>query len=341
MRNHSEKTISRREFCLDMTRGALAVGCLSLGVNSACTKVKKSRIIDMSRLSTCSIALNHHPAAGAFPIIAAAGYKKVDVHEKVHFLIFEDLCDYKELKAIADENGLQIANLATYLGGGLYGRNMMYAFHDWQVPHAERFTKIGFSSEDPAEQKREFEQMKHTIDVAAFFGSRSIRVFPGNDDPETINRMVPWFKRSAEYGAEKNVSLAFENEGTDGVGISGTPDFCVELSEKVGSPYFGVLYEPGNLTFNGTDYRTALETMKDHVVHTHFKDCKQVGDGYEMQHFGQGIIDFPWIVEKLNACGYEGDFALEFELHAPKPEIGLKKFRDDFAALFDKRVNDS
>lgn len=346
MKEKRNSTLSRREFFQKTAKGALALGCLSAGLSGACAKSKrlgvigkKLSVIDMSRVSTCSIALNHLPAEEAFPIIAAAGHRKVDVHEKVHFLIFEDLCDYQELKATADKNGLLIANLATYLGGGLYGRNMMYAFHDWQVPHAERFTRIGFSSDDPADQGKEFEQMKRMIDVASFFGSRSIRVFPGNDDPATFDRMVPWFKRSAEYAAERNVYLAFENEGVDGEGISGTPELCAELSEKVGSPFFGVLYEPGNLMANGTDYRSALQTMKDYVVHCHFKDGKPVGDKYEMQHFGEGVIDFPWIVEQLDANGYEGEFALEFEMYDPPPEIGVKKFHDDFAALFDKAIN--
>ena len=58
-----------------------------------------------------------------------------------------------------------------------------------------------------------------------------------------------------------------------------------------------------------------------------------------MQHFGQGMTNFPWIVEQLNAVGYDGDFALEYELHDLKPEIGIKKFHDDFAALFDEVIN--
>jgi hypothetical protein len=44
-------------------------------------------------------------------------------------------------------------------------------------------------------------------------------------------------------------------------------------------------------------------------------------------------------VEQLNAVGYEGDFALEYELHHPEPEKGLKRFYEDFLALFDKTVN--
>jgi len=348
-RRRSPKSMSRRDFFQTASKGALALGCFSIGLSEVCKSEKptervveekeKISTIDMARVSTCSIALNHLSADKAFEIIADAGHKKVDPHEKVHLLIFEDLVDPVELKATADKHGLQIANLATYPGGGLYGREFMYSFHDWKVPYQERYTSTGFASDDPEELKTEMEQVKKTIDLAAFLGARSIRVFPGDDKPESLDKMVPWFKRAAEYAAEKNVYMAFENEGTEGEVIVGTPDLCVELAEKVGSPYFGVLYEPGNLTFGGTDYRRALEIMKNNVVHTHFKDCASVSDGYEMRHFGEGIIDFPWIVEQLNAVGYDGDFSLEYEMHDPEPEIGIEKFHDDFAALFDEVLN--
>ena len=288
--------------------------------------------MDMSRVSTCSIALNHLPAEKAFETIAGAGYKKVDVHEKVHLSIFPDECDPAALKAAAEAHGLQIANLAAYAGGGLDGRKTAYSFHGWKVANPERFTSCGFSSDDPAELKAEFEQLQRTIDLAAFFGARSIRVVPDNDRPDTLDKVVPWFKRAVEYAAEKKVYMGVENHSA---GVAGTPELIMELAEKVGSPFFGILYEPGNLMYDtGTDYRAALEIMKDYIVHCHFKDCKPVGDGYEMQQMGEGAIDFPWIVEQLDAAGYEGDWALEYELHSPGPEEGLKRFYDDFAAMF-------
>jgi len=347
----NKKKLTRRQFFQQTAKGAVAFGFFSMGLKFSYSKSeltdgqaelrnitgKNIKTIDMARVSTCSICLNHLPADKAFEIIAAAGYKKVDVHEKVHLQIFEDLCDPKALKAAAAKHGLKIANLSTYAGGGLFGRKMMYAFHGWRVPHPERFTSCGFSSPDPQEQETELEQVKRTIDLASFLGARSIRVFPGNDEPDTIDRIVPWFKRATEYAAEKKVYMAFENEGE---GLCGNPQLCAELAEKVNSPYFGILYEPGNLMHDtGADYKAALETMINHVVHCHFKDCKRVGQGYEMQMFGQGTIDFPWIVEQLNEAGYEGDFALEFELHEPKPEVGLEMFRDNFMSLFDKVIN--
>ncbi len=342
----TKKELTRREFFQKASKGAIALGGLYMGFNQACTKsekgsgpsqeasqaTQKSGLLDLSRVSTCSICLNHMSAEEAFPIIAAAGYKKVDTHEKVHLQIFPDLCDIKALKETAEKNGLQIANLSTYAGGGLDGRQTAYKFHGWEVPYPERFTSVGFSSEDSEELNTEFEQIKRTIDIAAFVGARSIRVVPGDDEPESIDKVVPWFQRAAEYGEEKDVYMAFENHSA---GIAGTPDLCVELAEKVGSPYFGILFEPGNLMFDtGTDYKKALETMKHYVTHVHFKDCKPVGDAYEMQHFGEGAIDFPWCVAQLEAIGYKGDYALEYELHHPEAEVGLKKFYDDYIALF-------
>jgi len=342
-----KKKITRREFLGKTAKGALAVGFATVGVQQSCSKHEKSREIqagesvvkkaslDLARISTCSICLNHMSAEEAFPIIAASGYRKVDVHEKVHLQIFPDLCNIDTLLATAEKNGLQIANLATYAGGGLDGRQTAYAFHNWKVPYPERFTSTGFSSDDPGELQEEMSQIRRTIDIAAFLGARSIRVVPGNDEPASLDKVVPWFKRAAEYGADKNVALAFENHSA---GIAGTPELCVELAHKVGMLNFGILYEPGNLMFDtGTDYRQALETMKHHVVHCHFKDCKPVGDGkYEMQHFGEGTIDFPWIVEQLDAVGYAGDFALEYELHHPEPETGLKAFYTGFLEMFDE-----
>ena len=47
---------------------------------------------------------------------------------------------------------------------------------------------------------------------------------------------------------------------------------------------------------------------------------------YGFTMMGEGEIDFPWIVEQLESVGYEGDYALEYELPSLEPEKGLKPF---------------
>ena len=289
--------------------------------------------MNMSRVSVCSIALIHHPPERAFEVIAAAGYKKVDLLERLpHFSIFPDECDPAVIKAAAEAQGLQIANLGTYVGGGQESRRAQWIYHGWQVPNPEKFTGCGFSSDDPTEQQTELEQLCRAIDLAVFFGARSIRVGAGNDDPRTLDKIVPWFQRSAEYAAEKNIYMGLENHSA---GLSGQPELCVELAEKVGSRFFGVLYEPHNLIHHaGTDYRASLEIMKEHIVHCHFKDGTPTPSGeYGFTMMGEGEIDFPWIMEQLDAVGYGGDVALEYEVEEVPPEEGLKQFYEAFKAM--------
>ncbi|MFC1803385.1 sugar phosphate isomerase/epimerase family protein [Thermoproteota archaeon] len=291
--------------------------------------------MDSSRISTCSIAVIDQPPNMAFNTIRAAGYKKVDVLERVpHFSLFPGEVDYEAIKVAANVNGVKIANLATYPGGGADGRSVAWAWHGWTVSEPDKFTSFGFSSDTLVEQDKELEQLIRTIDLAVLLGARSIRVVPGNDQPDTIDKIVPWFKRAAEYAEEKKIYMGIEAEAAGS--ISGTPELIRELVDKVGSPYLGVLFEPGNLmNICGVDYRHALEVMKDIVVHTHFKDCKVIGDKHEFVMMGEGDIDFKWIVEQLEATGYKGDYSLEYELHDPSPAIGLRMFYDKFVGMFD------
>jgi hypothetical protein len=100
------------------------------------------------------------------------------------------------------EHTLEVAKLAEACGGQA-GRGVQWAIHGFQGPSMGRFTSCGFSSDDPAELETKLDQVRRGIDLAVFFGARSMRVFAGNDDPTTLDKIVPWFQRSAEYAAEK------------------------------------------------------------------------------------------------------------------------------------------
>ncbi|MCU0502343.1 MAG: sugar phosphate isomerase/epimerase [Anaerolineae bacterium] len=262
--------------------------------------------MDISRLSTCSIALHKHPLEETLDIIAAAGFRKVDLLARMpHFSLDPAECNPVDLQHLAQGRGLQIANLGTYVGAG-------------------------FASDDPTVQQREWGAMQRAIDLAAYFGARSIRVRPGDDSPACLDRIVPWFQRSAEYAANYGVCMGFENHGG---GISGQPKLCAELSNKVGSRYFGVLYEPCNLMHAGVDYRYALHIMHEHVTHVHLKDGIFTLQGFQHTMLGQGQVDFPWILSQLTAMHYRGDLALEYELQEPPAEAGLPQWYEAGVAL--------
>jgi sugar phosphate isomerase/epimerase len=268
--------------------------------------------MDMSRVSVCSIAFLGESIDTAMEAIAAAGFTKVDLLGRLpHFSLDPMESDPAAVRTLTEEQGLQIANLGTYVGAG-------------------------FASEHETLQEAELHVLCRAVDLAAFFGSRSIRVRPGDDNPRSMDRIVPWFRRSADYAAQRGIYMGFENHGG---GISGNPDLCRELATRVASPFFGVLYEPYNLMEAGVDYQTALHTMGQWIVHVHFKDGVSTKDGFRMTHLGQGEIDISGIIQALSNLGYDGDFALEYDPHAvpveplDPPEAGLRTWYDALVTM--------
>jgi sugar phosphate isomerase/epimerase len=256
--------------------------------------------MDPQRLSCCSIPLRDRPWPQALSVIAAAGFAKVDLLGRAPHLTLDPAeCDPAELKAAADALGIQIANLGTYVGRG-------------------------FATEDPTALERELADFRRAVDIAVLVGARSIRVAPGNDQPAAIPHLAHWFRQGVAYAAERGIYLGFE---THGGAISGDPAQALALCQAVGSPYFGVLYDPANLMHGGQDYRMALWTLREHITHVHFKDCAVGEGGYALTMLGEGQLDFRWIIERLEAWGYAGDYAVEFEMPAPAPEVALPLWR--------------
>lgn len=265
--------------------------------------------MDLSRLSTCTFPLKDRPLEQALPIIAAAGYQRIDLLGRMpHFSLDASECDPDAVQALANANGLEIANLGTYVG-------------------------VGLASAEAAEQEAALKEIKQAIDVAATYGARSIRVFRPHseiDDPAKIDQITPWLQQAAEYAAVKQIYMGFENHGGP---LCGDPEQCRTLCANVGSPYFGVLYDPCNLMGAGTDYRTALDIMQDHVTHVHFKDGITNQDGFRRTMLGEGGIDFGWIMQRLDAIGYAGHIATEYELPDPAPEEGLRIWYETYQQL--------
>lgn len=264
--------------------------------------------MDVTRASCCTYALVHRPVDETIKIVAEAGFKKIDLlGQAPHLSLDPAETDPAKIKTLAQTHGLWIANLGTYVGGG-------------------------FTNPDPAIQTREFARVQRAIDLAVFLGARSIRFFrvsAAEDDAAFLERLALWGKRCAEYAAEKKILLGIENHGG---AITGSPEMLKRLFDQIGSPYLGLLYDPCNYVQKNVDYRAALESLKDHLVHVHLKDAVSA-PAFQRVMLGAGEIDFRWIVERLDALGYRGDFALEYELTEPPAEQGLAQWLATYAAL--------
>ena len=261
--------------------------------------------MDLNRLSACNYIVRDKDLDYTFKLIRDSGYVKVDLWGGLpNYSNDPDECDVAAVKAKAEQYGLTVANLGTYPGG--------------------KFFEVGLEAE--------FAEMKRAVDNAVFFGARSIRVSAGHgEDPAIIPDLVPFFQKSAAYAEQQGIFLGMENHKG---GIAGDPDCCVKLSSAVGSKHFGVLYEPANLMQCGVDYKEAYKAFGDYVTHIHVKDSRVVDGEYERTMLGDGDIDYAWVVATLEADGYTGDYALEFEVpHLAPVEQGMPQWLAHFRQL--------
>ena len=257
--------------------------------------------MDTKRVTACSYPLQKEGLDYTFKVISEAGFKKMDLLAKMpHFSVTDPDFSMDELERVSDRYGVEVANIGSYCGRGC-------------------------SSDSEAERAVAVDAMEKTLAAAKRLGSKSIRVTPGSGDREVLDKVVPYFRQAAEQAEKLGVRMGIENHGG---GISGNPDACKEISEKVGSKYFGVLYEPCNLMACGVEYKAAFDKFRDHIIHVHFKDGRyDANDKWVRTMLGEGIIDIQWVFDQVEGTGYDRDYALEFEVGEIEPvETGYKKW---------------
>ena len=264
--------------------------------------------MNIERISACTYPMREKPYDYALRVLADSGVYRADLWgREPHFPELPTDDQLTAIEAASTATGVAIANIGSYPGRD-------------------------FISDDEAARDAEMQRMRVTIDAARRLGARSIRVMPGQgDDPAIVDRIAPLMAESAAYAEERGVYLGMENHRGS---IAGDPATILRLCETVGSSHFGVLYEPCNLWHAGVDYREDFALLSDWIIHVHIKDGRRTPDGFERVHLGEGDIDAQWVVEALEAIGYAGDYALEYEIPDIEPvEAGLRRWVSLFRGI--------
>ena len=290
---------------------------------------------DISRITFPTIPMVHRTWEDTCKILSEIGYKNVDIIDKPpHWSVFPDEVDHKAIKKTADNHGLKITSINGYFGGGQSGRAGAWKHHPgFQFPNKDRYTPIGFASDNEKELEQEMDQTKKAIDCAAFFGSEYLRFVPGDEDEKKLDKMVPLLQEMCRYAKEKNVTMVCENHDD---GILGQPYTLVKMVEKVGYDNIGVIYEPLNMAEQATlDYKKAFEIMREIIKFVHLKD------GYLDPHqrtyvptlFGEGEMDYRWVIDRLDTIGYKGYIGLEYEVQGLPVEKGAAQYLEGYKKL--------
>lgn len=194
-----------------------------------------------------------------------------------------------------------------------------------------------FSQPDPDLRRREIEQEKTWIRMAATLGAKFCRVLSGQRRPEltrehgldlVVNAIEACLPESEACG----VTLIIENHYKDD--FWSYPEFAqkmdvfCELVERIRHPRFGVNYDPSNAYVAGDDPLELLRRVKHRVRTMHASDRYLVegtledlrreeggAEGYakRLRHgtVGRGLNDYDAIFRELKSAGFDGWVSIE------------------------------
>ncbi|QDU64283.1 Inosose dehydratase [Planctomycetes bacterium Pan216] len=194
-----------------------------------------------------------------------------------------------------------------------------------------------FTHPDAAFRRKQVEQEKHWITMAAELGATYCRVLSGQRRPEVgreegIGYAAECIEACLPHAESVGVTLIIENHYKDNYWtypeFAQYADVFCDLIAKLDSPHFGVNYDPSNTLLAGEDPIELLERVKRRVVTMHASDRfltegtwddlrreEMNVEGYaaRLSHgeIGQGLNDYDKIFSILAGEGFDGWISIE------------------------------
>ena len=167
-----------------------------------------------------------------------------------------------------------------------------------------------------------WERMTQILEAAAF--AQSIGVphiathagfIPENPSDDNYHEVVAAIGFLAARLADTGQSLLLET-GEE------TPVTLKRTIDDVGARNVGVNFDPANLLMYGTaNPLDAVDLLGPHVMGVHAKDGEYPTSGKALgveKPLGEGRVDFPRLLGKLKAAGYDGPVTIEREIEGPE-----------------------
>jgi len=164
------------------------------------------------------------------------------------------------------------------------------------------------------------EHLIKAIRFAAKLGAPIVNTAEGKkpswmSDDEAITVITIHLRRVLELAEEYDITIGLEPHGY----YSTNPERLLDLLGRLESPKLKVNFDTGNTYLAGQDPMEYLRAIGDRVAHVHAKDIggellekrgKVTGTPVGVA-CGDGVVDYPAIVDMLRERGFEGVLSVE------------------------------
>jgi sugar phosphate isomerase/epimerase len=164
-----------------------------------------------------------------------------------------------------------------------------------------------------AQRAESVNEIKKWVDVTDRLGASHLRVFagelpPGNTLQEAIGWVVETMKASCDYSGQKGITLGLE----DHVGVSQSADVCLEIMERVNSPYAAINLDITNFIPTATqDAYAQIAACIPYASNTHIRD----------RFYDQTPVDLDRVWRLFAAAGFRGYMSAEYERNRANNEV--------------------
>ena len=280
-----KNTIARREFLKTVGAGALTGAGLSAGA-------------PLARAASAGLNTDSNKKPRLLSSCCAYSYKELLSAGK---MTYEDMI----LKAV--ELGLDGVDMTVYW---LKSTDPGYLDSLRRVAYRNA---VGFSGAacnatmvktDAAARADVLVQIKKWVDVTDRLGASHLRIFAGDMLPgvslqQAIDWSVETMKAGCDYSAEKGITLGIEDHGN----ITNSANVCLEIMQRVNSPYAGINLDITHFTATpAPDAYAQIAACMPYATVSHIRDHWDDGKPLDM--------DRVW---KLYAeAGHKGYMAVEY-----------------------------
>jgi len=189
-------------------------------------------------------------------------------------------------------------------------------------------TRNHFTQPDADARKAEVESVKQWIDIAVALGAPMLRIFADRGIPQGYSerQAYDWSRECIEqvlpYAEAQGVVLALETHW----GLTADAERTLRYIRDINSPYFGILLDGANTREN---HYAMIEKLAPHAVSVHAKTHSR---NLKDEFFE---LDYERVFRILNAAGYRGYVAIEYEYTDP-PLQAVPRFARKLLALRDR-----
>lgn len=174
-----------------------------------------------------------------------------------------------------------------------YLANLRHLGYKNGVPLSGAACNTSMVQADPAARADVLNQIKKWVDVTDQLGAPHLRVFAGKlpsgvSLSEATTWVVETMKPACDYAGKKGITLGIEDHS----GVSQSSDVCVEIMQRVNSPFAGINIDISHFAPTPTkDSYAQIAACMPYASHTHIRNTFDDGSKIDMDRVWKMFAD--------------------------------------------------